>query len=100
MLSKGITHQFIYKEHENINLQSTSKETSTSMNPKENTTLPVLTTTPSSVTVPSSIATLAVPPSTKNIEMVIKKNIKPSNIKKSYVQISNINILPNIEDVL
>ena len=58
------------------------------------------TTTLSFVMVPSPIATSVVLSSTKNIETVTKKNIKPLNIKKSYVQISKMNISPNIEDVL
>ena len=62
--------------------------------------LTVTTITLFSVMVPSPTATLAIPPSTKNIEIITKKNTKPSNIKKSYVQISKINILPNIKDVL
>ena len=39
-------------------------------------------------------------PPTKNGETIIKKDIKPSNIKKSYAQVSKLNISPNIEDVL
>ena len=44
--------------------------------------------------------TSAIPPSTKNIEMVTKKDTKPSNIKKSYAQIFKMNILLNIKDIL
>jgi len=47
-----------------------------------------------------NIAISTVPPSTKNIGTVTKKNIESLSIKKSYVQASKMNFLLNIEDVL
>ena len=51
-LNKGIICRFTCKEHRNVNSQSTSKETSTSINLIEKTTLPASTSTLSSVAVP------------------------------------------------
>ena len=70
------------------------------MNPIEKTAYLVLTSTLSSVVVPPTMTTPVVPPSIKNSKTVIKKALKLSNVKKSYVQASRTNILLNIEDVL
>ena len=43
---------------------------------------------------------LAIPLSDNKVNSINKKASKPSNIKKSYVQASKANILPNVEDVL
>ena len=61
---------------------------------------PVSTSSLSSVAVPPTTIILVVLSSIKNSETVIKKALKPSNVKKSYVQALRTNILLNIKDVL
>ena len=56
--------------------------------------------TPPPKTIPST-STVSVPlPFNKKVETVTKKALILFNIKKSYVQASKANILPNINDVL
>jgi len=43
---------------------------------------------------------MIIPPINKNNESINKKEPKPSNIRKSYTQVSKSNISPNIENVL
>ena len=43
---------------------------------------------------------MVVPPINKNNESINKKELKPSNTRKSYAQVSKSNISPNIENVL
>ena len=54
-------------------------------------------TTPSAPPPPPSVV---VPPINKNNQSINKKEPKLSNIRKSYVQVSKLNVLPNIENVL
>ena len=74
--------------------------TSNTMNPKENTTPPVVTPVLLFVVASPSTAFLAVLSFTKNVKTVIKKNTKPSSVKKLYMQASKMNISPNIKDIL
>ena len=43
---------------------------------------------------------MVVPPINKNNELINKKESKPSNIRKSYTQVSKLNVPPNIENIL
>ena len=70
------------------------------MNMKEKSISLDLTSTLSSVVVSSLPTTPVDLSSNKNIKTVVKKAPKPLNIKKSYAQVSKLNISPNIEDVL
>ena len=71
-----------------------------SANPKENMAHLISTSTPPSVVVSPIITTPVILPSIKNSKTIIKKAPKSSNIKKSYMQASKTNILPNIEGIL
>ena len=51
--------------------------------------------------IPPKMTTLVIPsPFNKKIKSITKKELKPSNIKESYIQTSKANILNNIKDVL
>ena len=73
----------------------TTESTSSNSNPNSKT-KPLLSILTSS-TAPLS---LAIPPSDKKVNSVNKRAPKLSNVKKSYIQASKANILPNVEDVL
>ena len=49
---------------------------------------------------PTANTLVALPPSNKKVESVVKKALQPSNMKKSYAQASKSNILQKVEDVL
>jgi len=71
---------------------------STVENSKEKSSPLVSTSTTSSA--PPPLPSMVVPPINKNNELINKKEPKSSNIRKSYVQVSKLNVLPNIENVL
>ena len=52
------------------------------------------------LTLSTAPLSLAIPPSDKKVNSVNKRAPKLSNVKKSYIQASKANILPNVEDVL
>ena len=70
----------------------------TTKNPKEKSSSLVSTPTTSSAPLPSS--SINVPPINKNNKSINKKESKPSNIRKSYAQVSKLNVLSNIENIL
>jgi len=67
-------------------------------NPKEKS-FP-LASTPATSSAPSPPPSVVIPPINKNNELINKKKPKPSNIRKSYAQVSKLNVLPNIKNVL
>jgi len=76
--------------------------TSNSVNLKEKSTIsnPIISLPSTAVSPPPTTNLPVAPPSNKNIESVIKKALKPLNMRKSYVQASKSNISSSIEDVL
>ena len=56
--------------------------------------------TPTTSSTPPPPPSMVAPPINKNNELINKKEPKPSNIRKSYAQVSKSNVLPNIENVL
>ena len=71
---------------------------STSLTPKEKTTHS--TSTPALSSISSPLPTLVIQFLNKKVKSITKKASEPSNIKKSYTQASEANILPNVKDVL
>ena len=67
-------------------------------NPKEKSSSLASTPTTSSAPLPSP--SVDVPPINKNNKSINKKESKPSNIRKSYAQVSKLNVLSNIENIL
>ena len=73
----------------------TTESTSSNSNPNSKT-KPLS----SILTLSTAPLSLAIPPSDKKVNSVNKRAPKLSNVKKSYIQASKANILPNVEDVL
>ena len=59
-----------------------------------------LASTPATSSAPLPSPSMVIPPINKNNESINKKESKPSNIRKSYTQVSKLNVLPNIENIL
>jgi len=59
-----------------------------------------LASTPTIPSTPPSPPSMVVPLINKNNQSINKKEPKPSNIRKSYAQVSKLNVLPNIENIL
>ena len=88
-LNKFITKRFTIKNNSDNNKLSLTSQEST----VKSMTLPLV----APLITPSSGV---LSPSNKFVNVIKKKILKQSNIKKSYVQASKANISPNIEDIL
>jgi len=60
----------------------------------------LLASTPATPSAPPPSPSMVIPLINKNNQLINKKELKPSNIRKSYVQVSKLNVSPNIENIL